>query len=73
MSMNPIDFVTKVRKNINRQKMSFQTKEHSISFSGTVDPMNALESTQKKRVEQRRIFEYNKQYNDIRLPHRRCE
>ena len=73
ISMNPIDFATKIWKNINRQKTSHQTKNHLIPFSGTIYPMNSLEWTQKKRVKQRRILEYNKQYNDIRLPHRRCK
>ena len=54
ISMNPIDFATKIWKNINRQ----MTKKHLIPFSKSVDPMNPLESRQKKGAKQQRLFEY---------------
>ena len=73
ISMNPIDFATKVWKNINRQKMSRMTKKHLIPISRTVHAIAPLQSIQKKRERQRTLFKYNMQYNEIRFPHKECK
>ena len=73
MSMNPIDLATKIWRNINTQKTSAVTKKHLIPIRRTVHPIYPLQSTQGKRERQQTLFEYKKQYNNIRLPHRRCK
>ena len=70
LSMNPIDFATQIWKKVLRQQMTQVIEKHFIRVSRTVLSTDRLQSIQKKRQRQQRLFEYNKQYNDIRLPHR---
>ena len=73
ISMNPFDLVTQIWKKINRNKKSRITEKHLIPVSRTVVSIDRLQAIQKKRERQQRLFEYNKQYNDIRFPHRECK
>ena len=73
ISMNPIDLATKVRKNLNRRKMLRMTKKCFIPFSQTVNSIDLLAVKQKQRQKQQRFFEYNRHYNEIRFPHRKCK
>ena len=70
ISMNPFDFATQIWKKALRQKTTRVIEKHFIPVSRTVLSIDRLQSIQKKRQRQQRLLEYNKQYNDIRLPHR---
>ena len=70
ISMNPIDFATQIWHKIHRKKTSRVSEKHFIPVSRTVLSIDRIQSIQKKRERQQRLFEYNKQYNDIRFPHR---
>ena len=73
ISMNPIGLATKAWRNINTKKTSVVKQIHLILFSPAVHFINPLSLTRKKGAKQQRLFEYNRQYNKIRLPQKRCK